>query len=244
MDIWKKILLNVCIISLLFIHFKPSNRDSIRKEVNENLVKITNQWENSGGTGFHIISPSGKVYILTNAHVCELKDKNNNVFIRDEEGSRLIPKKVIEQSAFTDLCLVEGLNKSGLKIARDYDIGKSYHVLGHPRLRPPSMIEGELTGVTEIEVLDHIIPDVEDKTDCSLPKNKREVYNFFGFLNIDICVNKIFAAESTFTIYPGNSGSPLFNDRAQVEGVAFAGDSENIGYFITLDDIQEFVKPY
>jgi len=217
--------------------------DYVRNKVQKTTVLVTNETKTRGGSGAHVIAPSGKVYIITNAHVCNLS-KDANIFITDNFG-RTIPRRILEISNFTDLCLVESLpNYQGaLKLGSDVRSGQIIAAVGHPILMPTTMSRGEIIGVKEVDVFDHIM-DVFDKNDkCDLPKNRIiQIDTFFG--PITACFVHVKANLTTSVVLPGSSGSPMVDFYGNLVGVIFAGNQANWGLAITLADINLFLKPY
>lgn len=230
------------LLSFFTLKLPELHYNLIRSYVGSKVVKITESSLRSGGTGIHINSPHGNTYILTNAHVCGV-GKNGIVYVTSEEGVT-IPRRIIESSDFTDLCLVEAMpGYNGLSLGSEPSIGDINAIIGHPRLMPTTVSRGELIGTAEMDVFDHEMTDnVDDK--CDLPKNKIiELSSFFGL--VKICVIHINAYITNIVILPGNSGSPMINKYGNLVGLAFASDGEaHWGSVITLNDIKEFISPY
>lgn len=229
------------IVSIMILKLPEYHYEYVRNVVSAKVVKITNFDKTSGGTGFHVRSPSGKTYILTNAHVCSI-EKDGEVLVTDENEHSMI-RKVIERSDFTDLCLVEGVpGTKGLLLGSEPKIGEIVAVIGHPKLMPTTVSRGEIIGQQEIDVIDHVIESKDDK--CDLPKNRKDEMDFF-FFRLPVCLIHIQAYLSNVVILPGNSGSPVVNFYGHVVAVAFAGDSQsNWGFFVTLKDVKKFLKKY
>ena len=218
------------------------HHDLIRDYVGSRVVKVTNVEGTSGGTGSHVKTPQGKTYILTNDHVCEIQ-KDGYVYISGP-GIRPIPRRIVERSRNTDLCLIEGVpGVEGLTIAgSELEIGQQIDIVGHPRLMPLTVTSGEINGKMEVDVMDHVMESADDK--CDLPKNRQMDVPFMLWM-VHVCVIHIPAYTSTVTILPGNSGSPAVDFWGRVIGVAFAGDSEvHWGLLVTLGDVHDFLKPY
>jgi S1-C subfamily serine protease len=234
------LLLIYSIFKLPQIHYKI-----LRGYVSSKVVTIGfTDMRFGGGTGVHIKLPSGKTAILTNAHVCGIKDSNNQVMIYSDQLERPIPRKVIEVSDFTDLCLVEGIEGiNGLSLGSDANPGDIVATIGHPLLMPNVMSRGEIVAVGEAEVFDHLMP-AEDDGSCKLKKNKMiKVDTIFGPMNA--CFIDLQAIYTTIPTFPGNSGSPAVNALGNVVGLVFAGSSEtHWGILITLKDIKQFLAPY
>lgn len=216
----------------------------IRNHVASKVVKITEQYLRSGGTGVHVNTPHGQTLILTNAHVCEVENEKGVVFVTDESG-RTMPRRVIEKSEFTDLCIVEGMpGASGLNLGSKPSIGEIVAVIGHPRLAPTTVSRGELTSQQLITVLDHALNPNDPKDTCNLPKNKIvTMMSFFG--PVEVCAIEINAYLSNIVILPGNSGSPLVNKYGNLIGLAFAGDNEvHWAAIVAFEDIEKFLGNY
>lgn len=239
----RKKLLSLLLVGLIVLRLSPSyNHYKIRNEAASSVVRITNEAGNSGGTGFHVKGPSGKVYILTNAHVCGLAEDGTIYVGYDYE--RPIPRKVIEVSGFTDLCLIEALPSYHgiISMGSESDAGDKVAAVGHPNLMPTTMTEGEVIGFGEIQVLDHVLNDLNDDS-CNSEKNKKiTVKTIFG--PIDICVIAIKAGFSTTLILPGSSGSPVLNSWGNLTGVIFAGNQEGWSFYVTLADVKKFLSQY
>lgn len=233
-----------CLLKLPSWHYKY-----IRNTVGYRTVEITNPGPelHAGGTGVHVQLPSGKVAIITNAHICELKDQRGMVRVYSPALERPIERKVIEQADFTDLCLVEPIpGVSGLSLGAKPEVGDIIAVIGHPLLQPLTMTRGEVVGEMDVQIFDHIIGfgAVADNGTCNNPKNEiLTIPTFFGI--VTICTVKVHATLTTVTILGGNSGSAAVNYRGQIIGIAFAADNRsNWGSLVGLEDIRKFIAPY
>ncbi len=233
-----------CVLTVPTIHY-----NILRHYVSDRVVMITNANDDGKiqgqATGSHIRLPSGKTAILTNAHVCELKDEHNEVNIISPLYDRPIRRRVIEVANFTDLCLIEPLeNISGLRIGSEPSLGDVISVLGHPVGMPQTISKGEVVGKAEVEVLDHEM-EPDDTTSCNLPKEKTLTIPFFLGIVLKVCVVHVQAYQTNMLIFPGNSGSPAFNWRGQLVGVAFASSNQtHYGDLITIDDVKKFIAAY
>lgn len=246
--LWSKLksLSSWLLILVLAVKAPEWHYSAVRGYVGNKVVKITKTMPNGrtgGGTGFHVQTPSGKTYILTNDHICEMSN-DGYLTVSSSEQSRPIPRRIIERSSVTDLCLVEPLpNVGGLDVASSVDTGEIVAVVGHPKLLPLTMSRGEVIGEVDVIILDHIM-DGDENDRCDLPKNKiMEFDTLFG--PITACMISIKAYQTNAVILGGNSGSPVVNFWGNLVGVAFANEGEaKWGSFVSLKDIREFLKPY
>jgi S1-C subfamily serine protease len=210
--------------------------------IGNQVVMVTNG--NGGGTGFHVEAPSGDVYILSNRHVCAVKDDNNFVTIITQDG-RSHKKKVIKEYKKHDLCLIEPVRGySGLELTEQNDLHSKLYIVGHPGLRPLTLSSGHYIGDDTISISS---PNVEKKN-CNgkfekIPENSLE-YFFFGLQSI--CVNYFDSYMTDAPVYGGNSGSPMVDARGNVWGVVFAKSMNAVhnGYIVPIDFVKDFLKKY
>lgn len=246
-----KVSLALLLITGIAIESPQIHRSWLRWDVGSKVVRIVKVDASGrpmgGGTGFQVKAPSGKKYLLTNAHVCEhTQDANGNVHIWFSNDT-FIERKVIEISGSTDLCLVEPLpGDAALELAGYIEKGDSVNVVGHPRLQPLTVSQGEYIGPETVQILAGIVGfDIEEK-DCHKPKNQLlDVETFFGPLKV--CLVTIEAEKTTAIILGGNSGSPVVNTWGNVVGVMFASpgpEGSNWGDMISLRDIRQFLRSY
>lgn len=173
-----------------------------------------------GGTGFQIISPSGKRYTLTNRHICKM-GKELVVFHSNGSYKTL---KVLHISKQHDLCLMEPLqDQRPLKIASNVDLHERIWLVGHPALRPLTLESGHFAGKVNIQLR---VKCAEESTPYLL------------------CTQTYFAHYINNIAYGGNSGSPVVNAFGNVVGVLFAGrpDQPTSSYMVPLAEIKKFLK--
>lgn len=199
------------------------------------------------GTGFFIQGSSGKVYILTNSHVCQISE-NGVIYVQTKEmyiqkkKMKPIPRRILKISKTSDLCIVEAIpGITPLKFAKDYIKFEAVSSYGFPKQYGfvPS-IKGKILGEKITELLDFLINNEKDMERCSNPKN--------FIIQIDdylACGVKIKSIETTLITFGGNSGSPVVNVWGNVVGIIFAASTEtNWGILIDLFEIQNFLKKY
>jgi S1-C subfamily serine protease len=193
----------------------------LRWEVGESVVQVLHPTKFGGGTGFAVKAASGKEYIMTNRHVCEVAE-NGKVRIQAGNAKPVI-RKVVYKDNYHDLCLIQGVQGlAPLSIGSDQEIGETLFVVGHPGLRQLTISSGEYIGRNFIE----LIFEVDRIEDCP---GKIYPAPFFYTLMTGkdfICTQEYEALETAAVIYGGNSGSPVVNRFGNLIGVAFAGNTQ------------------
>ncbi len=190
-------------------------------------VMITNTAETRGGTGFHVKAPSGKIYILTNKHICRLADENDVLLIRKSTDARRdyskeskeYFRKVIRRYPLHDLCLVESIQTHHyVKVSPELKVGSEVVLIGHPGLRALTISKGHFIAKVRINL-------------------------FRGF---GLPVLKLIANNITTIGYGGNSGSMVVNDKGSLVGVMFAGSRSAITdmFMVPLNVVKRFLRNY
>ncbi len=214
---------SILTIALIFISILFGNQlhNDYLNFKRTSIVKLTNLEGTSGGTGFYVKAPSGKIVTMTNGHVCRLA--TDGVIISDD-GRNKASVKVIAQYEDNDLCVVEAPSniKSGLSVAHSVREGEDVYVLGHPLLMPKSLVPGEISGSVMAEVLQGVNIPCEGKTYKKIIPDPNDLgAMIFGIQWF--CVRTTPSMVVTANILPGNSGSPILDILGHVVGVAFAG---------------------
>lgn len=220
--------------------------DLLRAYAARKVVYVTDAQGQRGGTGFYVKAPSGKSYILTNAHVCALQQEGE-VWISSDR-KRLTKRRIIESSVNTDLCLIEPLTaEQGLTVSSYNYIGEILAAVGHPNLDNTTMTRGEVAYYDVIKVFDYIINNKKDEERCSMPKNRIEkVMADFGLFMAEVkaCLISIDSTATTIPIMPGSSGSPVINIWGHLSGVVFAINRSGWAMLVSLTEIKTFLSAY
>jgi len=217
------------------------------------------------GTGFAVKAPSGKTYIVTNDHVCEVSKDGKSVMVRDEDGKSM-RRKIIKKSDRSDLCLVEGWpGVEGLKVSSSApEIGQIVASVGHPSGYDITLSRGEIImrddvmiPVGPISFIDpssgkeQLVPAEDGGVtlkQCSMPKNKVVTVDqqiFIFVFRIKMCMNVTEKAYFTnMLIQPGSSGSPVVNFYGNIVGVVFASDRAGWGVLVSHKDLTDFLSKY
>jgi len=254
----------ICGLGLAVLKAPELQNKYYRATVGSKVYMIRDSHHSGGGTGFAVKAPSGQSYILTNDHVCEVSSDGRTVLVSGPEGS--MRRNIVAHDGNSDLCLIEGLpGVEGLEVAwTGPSLGDTLRVVGHPRLMPTHVSEGEITGSEDVSILMGPISVVNPKTgeaeqidpkeggvlpaQCQEAKHSIEAVDFdmiFIVLKVNFCVMTVKDAYITsIVIHPGNSGSPVVNFWGNVEGVAFASDGTNWGRMVPIQDIKALLKNY
>lgn len=185
--------------------------------------------QNSAGSGI-IISSEGLV--LTNKHV--VPEESSSVSIRLSDGTVYDEVDIIGRDSFSDIAYLKIKNAENLKPAK---IGDSDTV----RVGQRVIAIGNALGEFDTTVTSGIISGLGRPIIAGTGSDSEPLSNLF---------------QTDASINPGNSGGPLLNLNGEVIGVttAVAGDAENIGFAIPVNDIKpgissveesgELIRPY
>ena len=202
-------------------------------------VVMLRAWQ-SGGTGFRVEAPSGKTFILTNAHVC-----GNEKSLAAHYGDKEKEIKVIEKYKEHDLCLLEDIEDiPALDVADSLDSHERLWLIGHPALRQLTLESGHFVGNTNINLW----------TRCSQKEIKEQLKKYEEIKDLDgllkvmklssgYCEKRTNANYINNISYGGNSGSPVLNKWGNVSGVLFAGyrGQPTASYMVPLHHIHKFL---
>jgi S1-C subfamily serine protease len=240
-----QIVLFALIFGLASIFGERTFDSFIESKVAKNVVYIRSPDDakvKGSATGFEVIAKSGKVYTLTNAHVCELQNDSGNVLLQDKQNNgRLIPRHVIEVYPDNDLCLIEGLSGyEGLKLASESKIGEHVMSIGYPLGQGLHISRGRVKNFAEVEVNSGLTVE-----QCVGPKLKVKKINIMFIFEQEICIQTRDGVMTDMLIYPGNSGSPMVDIFGRVKGVVFASDNlTHWGVSVPFKDVKRLLDNY
>jgi S1-C subfamily serine protease len=182
-------------------------------------------------TGFSIEynARSNVSLIITNAHFCDIIETRDDTVLVTENSETLrseMPSQsgyasnVLYIDPYLDLCLVEafGFVRPAILAEIDYDIQdfEKVYVVGSP------------SGVLPI-IIDTYISAAVDRRDVKLGRMNQRGMPY------------IMMSEQVF---PGHSGSPIYNQNGEVIGVTFASLSSYGGLGISVRDLYTFLQDY
>lgn len=227
----------VAVFSFLSFNAEQYKDDFIN--VNRATVfRVWNMAHNGGGTGFTVKAPSGKTYLMTNGHVCGLADNEGRLMLQGTDGT-FYTSHVKELYKYHDLCLVNAKQEwPALKVASSASRGEDIYILGHPGLEPLSLVKGQINDNLTISI--EIGRNMECEGEGLEKVDAGPLGEMFGISSI--CVRTLDSQPVTANIYPGNSGSPVFNKYGNVAGVAFASNEYSRGYIVPLQYVKSFLE--
>lgn len=202
--------------------------------LNRATVMVSNRQKSSGGSGVILSSGPSASYILTNAHVCGVLEKEGGL-ISTTQGDFVVERYV--KSNVHDICGIQVLKNLQINtpVANTSEYGDKVRISGHPFLLPNTVTDGYLSNSLEITLL----IDVKECTEKELEENLLMCLAFNGMPII-----KNYTAQTTSSmIAPGNSGSGVFNEKGELVGLAFAGIGRGIshGLIVPLEYVQFFL---
>lgn len=181
--------------------------------------------EQSAGTGI-IISSDG--LILTNRHV--VPDGTTNVSVTLADGTELKDVKVVGRTSSSDsldVAFLKITDAKGEKLTPAH-IGDSSKV----QVGDAVVAIGNALGQFQNTVTSGIISGYGRSVEASDSSGQQASENLDDLFQTDAAINE------------GNSGGPLVNMNGEVIGIntAIAGDAQNIGFAIPIDDVTGLIK--
>ena len=210
------------LITITFNTKKISNYDM--DKIKNSVFKLISLSEERGlhtATGFVFEKRSGKSFILTNHHFCNITDGGLFLIQNHEEyidGSARIAE-VEYSSQEVDLCIASTMSyEPALNIKNDnLYFSERLYTIGAPDGNFPMYFELRFSSYLDKNTIRDFFPTLR-------PKHK----SFFV----------------TGAVDSGQSGSPVFNSKGDVVGVVFAKTGNSTGVVISAEEALEFISGF
>jgi len=247
-DVLRDLLFICCIVlagvlwASAYKHYKTSARASALKDRISDYggmivpIRISKDQDKffTIGTGELIMLPSKQTAILTNSHVCEAALATSLWVSTVVHDRPVYDLKIMKNSLIPDLCLYYSPSVLYMRSFLVKDIAPTYGELlleiGFPlngRQRPTT---GFYLGENKES---KIGMPLLDSNGCTHGEVDPEGY----------CVLTEDLEATTVETYPGNSGSPVFNEQGAMIGIMNSADGEtHDGQFVSGKHILEFIK--
>lgn len=225
-----KTIASICLVTVFAFEVPFAHKDYLRNIGETNSVKIVGM--DGTGSGFHVQTKDGQVFILTNKHVCMMTGPLKAEKYGDKSGKGSVVK-IVKISKKHDLCVLTPLaGFKGIQVGEEAENGETVYTLGHPRGVALTIASGEKIDDLPIDLGEPLAADGK----CS----GEIVMSWFG----QYCVTKHDAVQFSTPTYPGNSGSPVVNKWGKLVSVIFAGspEVENQGFGVPLSYIKDFLS--
>jgi S1-C subfamily serine protease len=243
----KKTLVILSFLALMFMMIGSVDQKMSKYrwiDVAEHIYLVTS--ENWHGTGFAVQDDEGRVFIVTNRHVCGFQGVP--LKIKDYLGNEYqVTKRWLSRN--TDLCAIEApANAVPLKMAASVEVGTEFITAGYPLVRFMQQNKGHVIGFSEEPTwIGHSIPEELSEAQC------KEVGQIIGDMGPDgkpylMCKIELKdVAVTDLFIGGGASGSPIIDTQThEVIGVLFGGRQVGyslvLGSFIKIDTLRAFLK--
>jgi len=190
---------------------------------------------NSHGTGF-IVKHQGVRYIATNSHVCNISN-NSEIDVKTNLNETVYKVNIIIMDRDHDLCLTtvpKELRSNGLKLGIQPHELDAVHVIGFPSNNLKSYVSGVYTGERKDIAIDYPY----SKKECPIKMTRHWFYQTL------MCTLNILSGEITASIFGGNSGSAVLNNKGFIVGVVYASSSNTTvsNYMIPVRFLRKLIE--
>lgn len=201
--------------------------------------------EGGHGTGFQIKAKSGKVFMVTNKHVCVSVKANGFLYAKRNEadGMESKPLKIVGKSNITDLCILEPFDGNFLELGKVPQVGEVYHAMGFPTVSKKVMTSGEYLGfIANYVSTSGPLGEKVSKNDCN---GLDEFIGKDAKTKKETCDSRNNAYQTSIRINHGSSGGPMFDYKGDVVGVIYSMEVETFdGRAITKTSLTNFLNDY
>lgn len=219
----------------------------------ESIIQLKDASGRGTGTGFVVLTESGKRVIITNAHVCEINLTNPLFTVSGRQGDNLhaeymFKAVVIKKDEDNDLCMLSvplDFSAQPLKLADNAYTDSRIYIIGYPMTYLLSSSDGFIRGYQIIDT-DYELPlnlcvgkKHYIKTVPIQQKNGKKINKKYCYFRA-----KMMFADALGE--PGQSGSPGLNGDGEVVGVMsmISGQARPFAFLVPLSDLRKFLSTY
>ncbi len=188
---------------------------------------------NAHGTGVVVRTASGKEVVLTNRHVCQMVGPN--LFLNNEVLSGATDILYIDYTA--DLCLIslpKALNLPKIQLAQQAPrLNQQIFSIGYPLYFNKNLVSGTAMG----DITWTVVTTGQPQSSCDEMKVKD---------GVEYCLKREQYMGTNVELYPGGSGSPVFNINNELVGLMSATDQHGsfFGCMVHLKDIKRVLNQF
>jgi S1-C subfamily serine protease len=211
----------------------PTTKDKafdVMKDVSHSVFIVSG--EKARGTGWVVKAKSGKLYIITNQHVC-----SDNKTMTLNNNYQVEPVRVVAEDPNSDACILEAPKDAvALSLAKTMIENEEVYGVGYPHVTFLSSASGRAKG--------YVREDVDmgvDIPNCN--KHKYKIKIDASSVPPDMkCVYVVPMLVTTIPTDLGASGSPILNNDEEVVGMTMVmSGSVNWAYGVPLNSIKAFL---
>lgn len=187
------------------------------------------------GTGFLVKGKSGRIFMVTNFHVCT-NERGMQPYVHGstQEGHSFVGR-IAFLSPDTDLCAIsvnqEDAKGQALEIGAHFPYDGIMYTRGYPH-----GVVGEFKGIYAGQFEWYITFAIDEVGVC--PKNFTKIFDTYG--KLIGCTKQFTSLRTTHFSLPGSSGSPVVNEQGQLIAVLHAGGPDGAG-LIPLESVKLFL---
>jgi len=261
LNLSKKILAAAAYLALIIYTFATNPHEAfIRAMAADQYARVFEPESGASGSGFYVRGKSGRLYLMTNHHVCRAEHTENVLpmlddprdpkiigknMIFEEMGGRRFNGKVVSVSEDEDLCLIDATSRSderrGVMVASSKpNIDDRTFIIGAFGYYPYFVRDGRVI----LHSQDSYSRSDLSVQQCLLRKNRG-----YSVLVISqgqsvkkYCLHRRESMTLSNRVFPGSSGSMVLDQYGRLIGVVKELDMRhNMGRAVEIEAIKELL---